>query len=89
MDAIDKLHQCVQELHQKGAISDEVFSSEYLGCPVENFYINTLRDNVKLREAAQAAYKHLDTYGAVSGGSREEMESQEKVFTLLRLFQKK
>lgn len=39
---------------------------------------------LKLLEAAEHAYKHLDTHGTVSGGHEQEMESQQKAFDLLR-----
>ncbi len=38
---------------------------------------------LKLLEAAEHAYKHLDTYGTVTGGHELEMESQKKAFDLL------
>lgn len=39
---------------------------------------------LELLQAAEHAYKHLDTYGTVSGGHEAEMESQQKAFDLLR-----
>ena len=40
----------------------------------------------KLAEACAAAYRHLDTYGVVTGGHRAEMESQTAAFLALGPF---